>query len=66
MSVEAEVIMDRGLSGCELLRRLDMAESSHCALASAKRLAGVFGPVIEPSGTVLDTDIADRLQRRAI
>ena len=58
MSLERKVLSDQTKARQERLRAFRDPEPSHTALAFARRLMAVFGPVIHPS-TGLDEDVFD-------
>ena len=66
MTVEIEVIVDRGVNGGEFLQGLDISEARHRALSSSERLVGIFCAIDEPPTALLIDGIADYFHRRSV
>lgn len=66
VAVEIKVIIDRGVSGNELLQGFDIPEFRHRAFSSSKWLVRVFRPVVEPAPTFLAIRKSDDMHRRPV
>ena len=58
-----KVIVDRGMSRDEFLKRFDVPKFGHRSFSSSERLMRVFGTVVEPTSSSLADFIADHLHR---
>ena len=63
MTVEIEMIVDRGVTGREFLQGFYVPEFRHRPFPSSKRLMGVFRPVGQPTATLLVRGIPDHIHR---
>jgi hypothetical protein len=53
VAVLVEVVMDRGLGGCEFLQSLYVPEPGHRSFSSSERLVGILGSIVEPATALL-------------
>src|SRR5680860_756832 len=65
VTVEVEVIVDRGVGGGELLESFHVPELRHRSFSSSEWLMGIFSPIVEPPTTLLIGSIADYFYRRS-
>lgn len=66
MAVLVEMIVNRSVSGSELLQALDVPEPGHRAFSSPERLVGILGPIVKSTPTLLTFQISEHFHRRAI
>jgi len=62
----AEVIVDIGVDGSELLQGLRLSESQHRSLSSSKRQMAVLHAIVGPTADLLLAGIAQLDHRRAV
>ena len=53
MTLQIEVIVDRGMNGSEFLKGLYVPEPGHCSFSSSEWLVRILGPVVEPPAAFL-------------
>src|SRR5680860_1673843 len=66
VTVEVEVIVDRGVGGGKLLESFHVHKRRHRPFSSPERRAGIFCAIVEPPTTLLIGSIADYFHRRSV
>ena len=66
VAVVVEVVVDRGMSGGELLQRRCIPEPLHRSVSSSARLVEILGAIVAPPTPRLIASFADDLDREPI
>ena len=66
VTIEVEMIVDRGMDGGKFLQGLYIPEPCHRTLSSPERLVRIFGTIVKPAPTLLNSGIANNVHRRPV